>query len=105
MKQWEIWKGKPPGFEREHWFVILSANERITARNQLNGLACFSLRGNPSPVDVRLNGTDGFDAATVCQCDLVYFLDKAKLHSPLGPVSWERQLQIKSKLKEVLRLG
>jgi mRNA-degrading endonuclease toxin of MazEF toxin-antitoxin module len=70
---------------------------------QPNGLAWFTLRGQPMPTDVRLNAADGFPAATVCQCDLVYFLDKRRLHSLLGPVTWERQQQIKSKLKEVLR--
>jgi hypothetical protein len=104
MKQWQIYKGHPPGFEREHWFVIISGNERIAARNQVNGLACFSLRGQPVGTDVRLNGADGFAHPTVCQCDLFYFLDKSKLHSPLGFVSWERQQQIKLKIKELLRL-
>jgi len=31
-------------------------------------------------------------------------LDKARLHSSLGLVSWERQQQIKSKIKQLLRL-
>ncbi len=104
MKQWEVWKGRPAGFEKDHWFVIISNNERIEARNQINGLACFSLRGKPLAIDVRLNGADGFAPPTVCQCDLLYLLEKTKLHSPLGPVSWERQQQIKQRLREVLRI-
>jgi len=35
--------------------------------------------------------------------DYVYCLEKAKLHSSHGLVSWERQQQIKSTLKAVLR--
>jgi len=106
IRQWEIWKGKPDGFEREHWFVILSGNERCdSARHTLvNGLACFSLRGRPSSTEVRLNGADGFEVATVCQCDFVYPLRKASLHSLLGAVTWERQQQLKARLKEVFRL-
>ena len=106
VRQWEIWKGRPPGFERDHWFVIASGQERLDSphHTQVNGLACFALRGEPLKTDVRLNGADGFEAATVCQCDLIYLLDKAKLHSRIGPVSWERQQQLKSKLREVLRL-
>ena len=46
----------------------------------------------------------GFAAATVCQCDLFWFLDKRKLHSSLGMVSWERQQAIKGKIKELHRL-
>ena len=105
-RQWEVWKSRPPGFEREHWFVIVSGQERCDQVRQLmvNALACFTLRGSPLKSEVRLNGADGFEAPTVCQCDYVYGLPKAGLHSKLGFVSWERQLQIKAKLKEVLRL-
>ncbi len=106
LHQWEIWKARPPGFESDHWFVLLSGQERLDSprHHQANGLACFTLRGAPLKTDVRLNSADGFSTPTVCQCDLVYFLDKSKLHSPLGFVSWERQQAIKAKLKEVFRL-
>jgi hypothetical protein len=106
VHQWEIWKARPAGFEKDHWFVIVSGQERLDSprHNQVNGLACFILRGGPMKIDVRLNGADGFDAPTVCQCDLLYSINKSLLHSHLGSVSWERQQQIKSKIKEVLRL-
>jgi hypothetical protein len=106
IRQWEIWKARPPGFASDHWFVIVSSQERLDSPkyHQVNGLACYTLRGEPLTTDVRLNSADGFAGATVCQCDLFYFLDKNKLHSHLGTVSWERQLQLKTKLKEVLRL-
>jgi len=106
IRQWEIWKSKPPGFETNHWFVVVSAQERLDNERftKINGLACFTLRSEPLNTDVRLNSADGFETATVCQCYLVYFLDKSKLHSPLGSVSWERQQRIKGKLKEVFRL-
>jgi hypothetical protein len=105
-RQWEIWKCKPEGFERDHWFIILSPQERCDAQQLgfVNGLACFTLRGQARLTEIRLNGADGFAAPTVCQCDFFYPLPKLKLHSPLGSVSWERQQQIKSKLKELLRL-
>jgi hypothetical protein len=70
----------------------------------VNGLACFTLRGELASTDVRLNSAEGFGAPTACQCDLIYFLEKPKLHSSQGTVSWERQQQIKSKVKELLRL-
>jgi len=105
IRQWEIWKAKPAGFERAHWFVVLSCQERLDSnRNAINGLACYTLRGKRSPVDVVLNGADGFSNPTVCQCDHVFSLDKNGMAEPLGSVSWERQQQIKSKLKEVFRL-
>ena len=105
IHQWSVWKCKPSGFEKDHWFVILSTDERCASPKVLvNGLACFSLRGQPGPLDVRLNGADGFPAATVCACDFAYVLEKSKLHSSMGSVSWERRQQLKARLKEVLRL-
>ena len=106
LRQWQIWKCRPPGFERDHWFVLLSGQERLEHPHgrQVNGLACYKLQGDPKKLDVRLNGADGFDGPTVCQCDFIFALDKTKLHSSLGAVSWERQQAIKSKLKEVFRL-
>ena len=106
IRQWEVWKCQPEGFARDHWFVIVSNQERLDSPRhmQINGLGCFTLRGEPLKTDVRLNGADGFETATVCQCDLLYFLEKGQPHATLGPISWERQQQVKSKIKEVLRL-
>ncbi len=105
MRQWEIWKGRPEGFAKDHWFVIISGQERLNHPhlNQVNGPACWTLRGELGKTDVYLNSSDGFSAPTSCQCDLLYFLDKRKLHSPAGSIGFERQLAIKSKVKEVLR--
>ena len=105
IRQWEIWKAKPEGFGADHWFVIVSNQERLDSPKhcQVNGLVCFTLRGEPLATDVRLNSADGFAAPTVCQCDLVYLLDKRKLHTQIGVVSWERQQAIRSKVKEALR--
>ena len=85
--------------------MIVSGQERCdsTRLNLVNGLACFTLRGSPTLIDVPLNGADGFDTATVCQCDFLYPLAKSKLHSSRGLVSWERQPQIKATFKELLR--
>jgi mRNA-degrading endonuclease toxin of MazEF toxin-antitoxin module len=107
IRQWEIWKIRPVGFEKDHWFVIVSGQERLDSdrHSQVNGVACFTLRGQPLKTDVRLNRADGFDVAATCQCDLIYFLDKTKLYSPLGMVSLERQRIIKAKIREVLRLN
>jgi len=106
IHQWDIWKARPVGVEKEHWFVILSGTERLQSIShvQINGLACFSLRGAPRTTDVRLNTADGFEAPTVCQCDLLYFLEKGRLHSHLGMVSYERQQAIKRMLIQIFRL-
>ena len=105
IRQFEVWKCQPPGFSRDHWFVVVSGQERCDEPRQLmvNGLACFTLRGPPLKSEVRLNSADGFASPTVCQCDYFYSLEKARLHSSLGLVSWERQQAIKAKIKEVFR--
>ena len=48
IRQWEIWKSRPPGFERDHWFVIVSGQERLDnpQHRQINGLACFYVHVN-----------------------------------------------------------
>jgi len=105
IHQWEVWKSRPPGFERDHWFVIISGQERCDEPRQLNvnGLACFTLRGPLLKSQVQLNSADGFAAPTALQCDYLYGLEKKGLHSSQGLVSWERQQAIKSKVREVLR--
>jgi hypothetical protein len=89
VRQWEIWKARREGFAAEHWFVLISGQERLdSARHyQVNGLACFTQRGPLAITDVWLNSADGFGAPTGCQCDLLYFLDRRKLHSSQGQVS------------------
>jgi len=106
LHQWEIWKCRPAGFARDHWFVILSGQERLDnpQRLQVNGLACYTLQGDPTKLDVRRNGAGVFDGPTACECDFIFVLAKTNLHSCLGSVTWERQQAIKSKLKEVHRL-
>ena len=65
-RQWEVWKARPFGVEKDHWFVILSGEERLQSRlhGQINGLACLTLRSPFRSTDVRLNAADGFQTAT-----------------------------------------
>ena len=106
IHQWDVWKARPPGFASDHWFVIISGQERCVSERvvSVNGLACFTMRGRLGATDVQLDAVDGFAAPTCCQCDYFYQLEKHLVHSGQGMVSWERQQQIKSKIKELLRL-
>ncbi len=105
-RQFEIWLARPQGFEQAHYFVIISGNERCAndKLSAVNGLACFTLRGEPSKIDVRLNGADGFERPTVCQCDYLFPVPKSSLKEKLGVVGFERQRQIKTRLREIFRL-
>jgi hypothetical protein len=44
-RQFEIWKARLHGFERDHWFVLISPQERLDSPRhaQVNALACFTL--------------------------------------------------------------
>ena len=104
--QWEVWKAQPAGFERPHWFVLLSNQERLESPRHyaVNGLCCFTLRGEPGKSEVRLDAADGLETTSVCGCDFVWVLQKDQLRDGRGFVSWERQQAIKAKLKETLRI-
>ena len=106
IHQWEIWKARPEGFNTDHWFVVISNQERCDSvrHRAINGLACYKLQGPLLKKDVQLNSADGFAGATACDCEFLHSLDKSKLHSSQGLVSWERQQQIKNKIKETFRL-
>src|SRR5438552_121070 len=106
LLQWDVWKAKPAGFERAHWFVLLSNQERLdSARHHaVNALCCFTLRGQPANTDIRLDAADGMETASVCDCDLVWMLQKSELSDNRGQVSWERVQAIKAKFKERFRV-
>ena len=106
MNQFEIWKAKPDGFAQAHYFVIIIPDERCQNERlvYVNGLACFTLRGQPKKVDVLLNGADGFERSTVCDCGYWYPLLKSCLTEKRGTVTFERQRQIKTLVREIFRL-
>ena len=58
----------------------------------------------PEPYEVRLNGADGFEWETFCDCKTIFLLESAKLLGKRGRVSLERRRQIRSKLRDVFRL-
>src|SRR5258708_17525387 len=104
IRQFEVFKCRPAGFQADHWFVVLSAQERCDRVQslQINALACFTLRGQPSGTDVVLDSADGFQAPTVFACGFPPVLAKGRLRSSLGPVSSERPRQTKSQLNHSL---
>ncbi len=103
IRQWEIWKHPAQG--RDHWYVIFSGQERLDSRHdQINGLLCVTQHGPLLKTDVMLNSAEGFQFETACQCDLIYPLQKSKLHVKIGMVSEFRREALKRKIVEVHRL-
>ena len=52
-----------------------------------------------------LNGTDGMDWETFCDCSILYTIPSTKLFGRLGRVSRERRRQIRTKVRDLLRLN
>ena len=52
-----------------------------------------------------LNGADGFDWETFCDCKTIYLIEAAKLFGRRGRVSQERRRAIRAKLRDVFRLA
>ena len=104
MRQWDIFLF-PFTQEQPHPVVILSVDERATARKHVNGLLCVSLRGRPLGLhEVLLDGADGLDWESAVRCDLIQLLERDRFLEHRGRVIPERQIQISRKLIECFRL-
>ena len=79
----------------------------MCSRALINVLFCTSQRQSRAhyPYEVLLNGTDGMDWETFCDCSILYTIPSAKLFGCRGRVSLERRRQIRAKVRELLRLN
>jgi hypothetical protein len=57
------------------------------------------------PYEVLLNGTDGMDWETFCDCSILYTIPSATLFGRRGRVSLERRRQHRTKVRDLLRLN
>ena len=104
MRQWDIFLF-PFTEELPHPVVILSTDERVSARKHVNGLLCVTLRGRSLALhEVLLNQADGLDWETAVRCDLVHLLERSRFLERKGRVIPERQVQIARKLNDCFRL-
>lgn len=100
MKQWEIWKAKNPRLEKDHWYVIISPPTVIDSTDpllsELNALMCRSLRSGekPKPQHVVLNGADGFEHLSVCQCHYQFSIPRTAFFDKIGTVTVARRQAI-----------
>ena len=56
----------------------------------------------PQETEVRLNGADGLDWETLCPCDVLWLVEKAKLTGKRGSVSRVRRRQIVDKINAAM---
>lgn len=104
--QFEVWRFNFPG-KGEHPVVLISHPDRCARGALVNVLYCTSQRQgrSPHPYEVMLNGEDGMDWETFCDCSILYTVPAEKLYGRRGCVSLERRRQIRSKVRDLLRLN
>jgi len=101
----EVWRFNFPG-KGEHP-VVLIAHTDFCAQSIVNVLYCTSQRQNrpPKPYEVMLNGADGMDWETFCDCSILWSVPAAGLFGKRGRVSLERRRVIRAKVRDVFRLA
>ena len=77
------------------------------ARPFVNVLFCTSQRQSRAikPFEVLLNGADGLDWETFCDCSIMWTVESEKLTGNRGQVTLERRNAIRDKLRDMFRLS
>ena len=87
-----------------HPAVIVSHPDRVARAEWVNVLLCTTQRANrpPKATEVRLNGADGLDWETLCKCDALWLVEKARLKAKRGTVTPARRRQIVDKINAAM---
>ena len=105
--QFDVWRYDFPDKGGEHSVVLISHPD-ICARSAVaNVLFCTSQRQSrrPCPHEVMLNGEDGTDWETFCDCSCLYAVKTADLFGKRGHVTLERRHQIRTKIRAIFLLS
>jgi hypothetical protein len=105
-EQFDVWRYNFPD-KGEHPVVLISHPDICARAAVVNVLFCTSQRQNraPRPHEVMLNGADGMDWETFCDCAVVYAVKSADLFGKRGRVTLERRREIRSKVRDLFRLS
>jgi len=109
VHQWDIVKIRVrPEDKDEHPAVVISREEwcRDERRLNLNVLYCTTLRPAQAAetCEVRLNGPDGLERATVANCEHVFSVPRGRITAVAGRVAPERRKQISRTVVLAFRL-
>ena len=87
--------------------VIISHPDRCARAALVNVLFCTSQRQSrkPYPFEVMLNGADGMDWETFCDCSIMYAVKSDLLFNRRGRVTLERRRAIRATLRDLFRLA
>jgi len=104
-RQFDVWRFDFPD-KGEHPVVLVSHPD-FCARAVVNVLFCTSQRQSrpPKPFEVMLNGDDGMDWETFCDCSILYAVSSAALFGKRGRVTLERRRVIREMLRDMFRLA
>lgn len=105
--QFEVWRYNFPDKGGEHPVVLISHPDICARSAVVNVLFCTSQRQSrqPRPYEVLLNGADGMDWETLCDCSTMYAVRSADLFAKRGRVTLERRRLIRTKLRDLFRLS
>ncbi len=106
MKAWEIYTADIFG---EHPCVLVSCQARIDAKLEVVVLGCRTMRPTnerePQANEVLLDDADGLDLKTLCRCDLLFTVEKAKLGRRRGVVTPARRREIARRIIQGLSIA
>ncbi len=104
-RQFDVWRFNFPD-KGEHPVVLISHPD-FCARAVVNVLFCTSQRRSrpAKPFEVMLNGEDGMDWETLCDCSILYPVPSAALYGRRGRVTLERRRIIRAMLRDMFRLA
>ena len=88
--------------------MVLISHPDICARSKVvNVLFCTSQRQSrqPYPHEVLLNGADGLDWETFCDCSTLYAVKVSLLFGKRGRVTLERRRAIRSRIRDLFLLN
>jgi mRNA-degrading endonuclease toxin of MazEF toxin-antitoxin module len=104
--QFDVWRFNFPD-KGEHPVVLISHPDICARAAVVNVLFCTSQRQSRPvrPFEVMLNGADGMDWETFCDCSILYAVRSDQLFSRRGRVTIERRRAIREKIRDIFRLA
>ena len=105
--QFEVWRCHFPDKGGEHPVVLISHPDICARAAVVNVLFCTSQRQSrrPYPSELMLNGEDGMDWETFCDCSCLYAVKSADLFGKRGHVTLERRREMRNKIREIFLLS
>jgi mRNA-degrading endonuclease toxin of MazEF toxin-antitoxin module len=105
--QFDVWRYVFDEKGGEHPVVLISHPDICARAQVVNVLFCTSQRQNrrPYPHEVMLNGADGMDWETFCDCSAIYAVKAARLFGKRGRVTMERRRAIRATIRDVFLLN